>query len=203
MNDRLPSLPVVVIEQVHEFAELFGYETRNKYAVMTETGEKIGYAAEQQKGFFNFLFRQFLGHWRRFEVFFFTSNGELLYKANHPFRWFFERLELRSADGRYIGAIQRRFSILTKRFDVENQSGQIIMSVASPFWRIWTFEFKAYGRLLAKIEKKWAGLLSEAFTDKDRFRISFSDSALTLESRALLVAAGIFIDLMYFEKKAD
>src|SRR5258705_62258 len=59
------------------------------------------------------------------------------------------------------------------------------------------------GRELARVEKKWAGLLQEAFTDADRFRIAFESPELGLDERSLVLAAGIFIDLQYFERKAN
>ncbi len=55
----------------------------------------------------------------------------------------------------------------------------------------------------ARILKKWTGLFAEGFTDKDRFRLEYVDPELTLDERAILVAAALFIDLNYFEKKAS
>ena len=40
--------------------------------------------------------------------------------ARHPFRLFFQRLEVFDEAGVFVGAIQQRFSILTKRFDVQD-----------------------------------------------------------------------------------
>jgi len=122
--------------------------------------------------------------------------------ARHPFRWFFQRLEVYDQAGTFVGAIQRRFSILTKRFDVEDANGQVIMQVSSPFWRMWTFPFTARGVEVASVRKKWSGLLAEAFTDKDNFAIDFGDGTLGDAERRLVLAAAIFIDLQYFERKA-
>jgi uncharacterized protein YxjI len=76
------------------------------------------------------------------------------------------------------------------------------MEVASPFWRIWTFPFVAGGREVARVSKKWAGLLSEAFLDKDNFAVELLDDTLGETERALVLAAAVFIDLQYFERKA-
>jgi hypothetical protein len=53
------------------------------------------------------------------------------------------------------------------------------------------------------VEKKWSGMLQEAFMDADRFRVAFESHELGADERALVLAAGIFIDLQYFERKAD
>ncbi len=202
--ERAKSHNELLIVQRHELAELFGYETRNKYSIETPNGEPLGFAAEQQKGFLGFLIRQFLGHWRKFEIHFFNADRSLAYRAVHPFRWFFQRLEVYDVTGGYLGALQQRFAIFSKKLDVEDANGRVLMEVSSPLWRIWTFEFKKnISRVVARIEKKWSGALSEMFTDKDRFRVTFVNPDLTETERTLLIAAGVFIDLQYFERKAN
>lgn len=197
----LSGLKVILIHQVHEIGEWFGFETRNKYQILDETKTPIGFVAEQQKGILGFLFRQYLGHWRKFDVHFFTADRQLWLVAHHPFRWFFERIEIRDTQGQNIGAIQKRFSILSKRFDVENARGMTVMEVSSPIWRLWTFTFKHQDKKVAEVQKKWSGIFSEMFTDKDNFLVEFSDPTLSEEERRLVMVSSVFVDLLYFEKK--
>lgn len=197
----LANLKFVFVHQVHELGEWFGFETRNKYQIMDENKKPIGYAAEQQKGIFGFLLRQYLGHWRKFDVHFFTADRQLLMVGHHPFRWFFERIEIRNPQGQTLGAIQKRFSILTKRFDVENERGMTIMEVSSPIWRLWTFTFMNQGQKIAEVKKKWSGLLAEAFTDKDNFIVEYVDPSMNENEKRVVMASAVFIDLLYFEQK--
>ena len=197
--ERLAAAPALIVSQRFELAEMFSFETRNKYAIQVEGGEQIAFAAEQQKGVAGFLLRQFLGHWREFEIRFFDAQRQPVLHAIHPFRFLFQRLEVKDASGRRLGAVQQRFSLLSKRFDVENSTGRVILEVRSPLWRLWTFVFMRGGVEAARIEKKWAGLLTEGFTDKDTFRVQFG--RVSLEERQLLLAAAIFVDLQYFEDK--
>lgn len=192
-----------LIRQRHEMAELLGFETRNKYEILDENQQSLGFAAEQQKGFLGFIARQFLGHWRSFEVHFFDVQRIPIWKCRHPFRFFFNRFEIETADGRKIGALQQRFSLFSRRFDVEGARGEVLMQMVSPLFRIWTFKFLRRNQEVARIEKKWSGIFSEGFTDKDNFKLSISDKQLDSELRALLLTSCIFVDLMYFEKKAD
>ena len=192
----------LIVEQRRELAELIGFETRNKYVISTKDGVMVAYAAEQQQGWWSFLVRQYLGHWRTFDIFVFDPNRTQVLVAHHPFRWFFQRLEVSTAEGRSLGALQKRFAWLAKRFDVEDAAGEVRMTVSSPLMSIWTFPFKKGSRSVAVVAKKWGGLLSESLTDKDRFRVEFSDPRLNLEERQLILAAALFIDLQYFERKA-
>ena len=201
-NLDLTESKVLHVKQIREIAEWFGIETRNKYSIQDDRGLQIGYAAEQQKGFFGFLFRQFFGHWRSFDVHFFSRERELVLIGHHPFRWIFQRIELTDAQGSRMGAIQSRFAILSKKFDVENEHGQVILEVQSPIWRIWTFPFSKNGRRVAEVQKRWSGILSEAFTDRDNFRIEYFDPTLDAKERFLILVSAVFVDLIYFERKA-
>jgi hypothetical protein len=52
------------------------------------------------------------------------------------------------------------------------------------------------------VKKEWSGLLTEAFTDADRFQLTFESRSLSADERALLLASAIFIDLTWFEQNA-
>lgn len=193
------------VHQVREIAELFGFETRNKYQISTGDGIQkmpIAFAAEQGKGIFGFLFRQYVGHWRTFDIHIMNTMREPILVAHHPFRWIFERIEVRDSQGRHLGAIQKRFSFFTKRFDIENERGVTIMEVASPILKFWTFAFMQQGQEVATVHKKWSGLFNEAFTDKDVFMVTYKPGRLNANERLLVMTSSIFIDLLYFERKA-
>lgn len=193
----------IFVKQSFELAEIFDFETRNKYRICDEAGRDIAFAAEQQKGFLGFLFRQFFGHWRSFEIHFYDVDRKEFMIARHPFRWFFQRIDLFGIEGRQIGSIERRFSILAKRFEVQDPHGRVLLEVSSPIWRIWTFPFMHGGREVSRISKKWTGLGYELFTDKDTFLVEYNDPALSQEERALVLTAAIYVDLMFFEKKGS
>lgn len=192
----------LIVKQRFEGFELLGYETRNKYAIIDENQNKIGFVAEQQKGFSGWLMRQFLGHWRPYDVHFFNEDKKEFMIAHHPFNFIFQRFEISDLDGNYLGALQQRFSILNKHFDVLDKNHNVILEMKSPLWKIWTFPFLSRGREVARIEKKWTGLLAEAFTDKDSFLVSYS-SEINQDERMIILASSIFVDLQYFERKAN
>lgn len=201
MLESLQSQQRLFVKQIFELAELVGFETRNKYRISDENGNELAFAAEQQKGIFGFLFRQFLGHWRPFEIHFFSSTRQKLMTAKHPFRWFFQRLELFDAGGRFVGVVERRFSILSKKFDVQDHHGRTLFQVSSPIWRIWTFPFRRNGKEVARIAKKWSGIGYELFSDRDNFMVEYFEPTLTNDERALILASALYVDLIFFEQK--
>lgn len=193
----------VIVRQRKELVELIGFETRNKYELLSASGQVLGFAAEQNKGFLSFVLRQFLGHWRPFDILFFDTARTPVLRCYHPFRLFFQRLEIYSPSGSLMGSLQARWALFRKRFDVQGANGQVLLTMSSPFFRFWTFPFFRQGREVAVVRKKWSGILRETFLDADNFQIEFSDPALSNEHRHLILAAGLFVDLQYFEQKAD
>lgn len=200
--DTIKSAQQILVRQRKELIELVGYETRNKYSIETSNGEQIGFAAEQQKSVLGFLLRQVVGHWRKFEIHVFDRDRKLQLVVRHPFRFFFQRLDIYSAEGAKLGAIQQRFSILSKKFDLEGPNGQVELSVNSSLFKLWTFPFTKNGREIAVVKKRWGGTVQEVFTDADTFLLEIHDTTLAINQRLTLLGAAIFIDLRYFEAKA-
>jgi uncharacterized protein YxjI len=198
-DSPLTSQTRLFVRQIREVAEIFGFETRNKYQISDESRNPVGFAAERGGGFFGFILRQYLGHWRSFEIAIVDSLNRPWMTARHPFRWYFQCLEVKAADGKLIGRIEQRFAIFSKRFEVQDPHGRQLMEVSSPLWRPWTFEFLNMGRPQAVIQKKWSGLLTEAFLDKDNFLIEFHEPTLSQHHRQLILAAALFVDIIYFE----
>lgn len=193
----------LMVRQRWEAAEFLGIETRNKYDIVNAQGRTIGHAAEDQKGVLGFLLRQFLGHWRVFEIHIWDAQRRLTAVGSHPFRFILHRLEVRDANGRFLGALEQRWAWFSKEFDVSDAQGRFIMRMSSPLWRPWTFPFTRGSTEVAKVTKKWAGIFAEVMSDKEQFAVQFQDSRLTSQERLLLTFCAIFVDLMYFEHKAN
>lgn len=193
----------IYVRQKFEIAEIFGFETRNRYQIQTEDGQQFGYCAEPKVGFGDAIMRQFFGHWRVFNIVGTNMDNRQVFRAHHPFRWFFQRLDVFGAGDRPVGSLQQRFAWLNKKFDFLDTRGRVIMTMTSPFWKIWTFPIQKNGRDVSIIEKKWSGLSKEIFTDADNFRVRFIDGKLTADERLLLLAGAVFTDLLYFETKAS
>jgi uncharacterized protein YxjI len=193
----------VYVKQKFELAEMFGFETRNRYQIQNGDGQQFGYCAEPKIGFLDAIMRQFLGHWRVFNLVGTDMHDQQIFRAHHPFRWFFQRLDVFGAGDRPVGSLQQRFAWFSKKFDFLDSRERVVMTMTSPIWKIWTFPIKKDARDVSVIEKKWSGIGKELFTDTDNFRVRFIDAKLTADERLLLLAGALFVDLLYFEKKAS
>ena len=204
MSMKLTNHTQIFVQQRRELAELFGFETRNKYEILDLQKNVIGFCAEQQKGFLGMLARQFLGHWRSFELHFYDANRQQIIVSKHPFRWIFQEFEIVNNQGVVLGSVKQRWGIFKKKFDVHNPQGDVIFEMRSGFINFWTFPFfDRQGQMAALIQKKWSGMLKELFMDADNFTIEFKSQTLTENDRLIFLACSVFTDLQYFEKKAN
>ena len=184
-------------------AELFGFETRNKYQVLDEQNRQVMFVAVQQKGMLEFFFRQWFGHWRPYDLHFFDENRQPVMEARHPFGFIFQKLFVYDKTGALLGSFRQRFAFFRRHFDVMNEHNDVIMEVRTGlvFITNWTFPFFRQGREVASVAKKFSGLFTELVTDKDNFLVKFNDPELNLKERSLVIAAAVFIDILYFETK--
>ncbi len=192
-----------IVQQKEMLEIVFGFETRNQYAIQG-AGRVLAYAAERAAGAGDMILRQFLGHNRSFELDVHDPGGRPLLRIEHPHRWFFRRLDVYEAEsGRRLGAIEQRFAVLGRRFDVLDGSDTTMLEVRGSFFKPWTFPFSRDGRVVGRIEKQWSGMFTELVTDADRFRLTIDDAKLGPVSRLLILSAALFIDLEYFERKSS
>jgi uncharacterized protein YxjI len=181
---------------------LTSFDARNTYVVYDEAGNPVFNVEEQGSGVGAFMKRVFLQSLRPF-----TSQVEDLMQSrpmlvlHRPFRFIFHRLEVRDSQGNLIGAIQRKWTWLRRKYIVEGPDGRELATLFGPIFRPWTFEIRMPGsdREIGLVQKKWSGLLKEMFTQADNFWVSY-ENVPDPSLRALLFAATVLIDIVHFER---
>ena len=203
MDEWVRSTDRLLVKQIKEWGEiLVGFESANRFEILDDNGDALGYAAEEGGGLGTVLLRNFFGRCRACKIHIFDAQGDEVGLGDKPFRFFFHRMEIYD-HGEKIGAIQRRFSILHRKFTMEDEKGNEILEILSPLFRIWTFKLHRDGVEVGRISKKWAGLLKEAFTDADVFGVEFSHPELPVQIRKLLLVAVFLIDFTCFEDNTN
>ncbi len=194
--DQLLGIESLAVQQVKEMAEVFtGFETRNKYRVMSTTGSEL-YLVEEEAGFF--LTRWFLKAARPFTMTLKNAGGQTAVTLKRPFRWYFYELSVYGIARDLLGTIKRKFSVFRKIYMVTDADGRELFRLDGPFFHPWTFHIVKDGERCGKITKKWSGLLKESFTDADNFGVIFPTGS-DAKQRALLVGAVFLIDFAHFE----
>ena len=191
----------LVVRQSREMLEVFtGFETANRYRVLTPEGQDVMYAYEDS----GMLSRQFLGNNRPLSLHVLDSNREPILNANRGFFFFFSHLNVQDGNGAPIGSLKRKFGALKRKFVVLDTGDQQIAGLNGSIFRPHTFTLNnARGEEIGRIVKEWGGIMREGFTDADNFRIQFGDAAHGEHIRLLILASAFAIDLDFFEAKGS
>ncbi len=191
----------LIVRQTREMLEVFtGFETANRYRILTPEGQEAMYAYEDS----GMLSRQFMGNHRPLSLHVLGSDGGNILNANRSFFWFLSHLNVQDGSGAPIGSLKRKFAALKRKFVVLDAGGQQIAGLNGSIFRPHTFTLNnARGEEMGRIVKEWGGIMREGFTDADNFRIQFSDTERGEQTRLLLLASAFAIDLDFFEAKGS
>ena len=187
-----------VRQHVEHIEAMIGFEMENQYVVMTPEGYEALYAYEESGA----VSRQFMGSHRPLDIHVVDNLGDPVLTAIRPFYWFRSNLHVVDAHGRPLGSLHRTFGFLKRRFALVDSHDRQIAQITSTMFRPNTFIVEdAYSAELGRITKEWGGLMREAFSDADTFRVSFSRRAPGNDFRLLVLASAFAIDLDFFEGK--
>lgn len=193
--------PTLLVRQAREWVEiLLGVEEANRYEICDEAGRVVARAAESGGGLLTLLLRMALRRLRPLDLKIYNAAGEPLGTAKKPFRFYFHEFDIFDKDQK-IGKVIRRFAIFSRRFELLNAEGQVLATLESRLFRIWTFKVLVGGREIGRISKRWGGLLREAFTDADTFGVAFGEAEPRL--RKLLLFATFLVDFTSFEDNSN
>lgn len=104
-------------------------------------------------------------------------------------------------NGRSLGLFRSKFFSLGGGFFIFDSQGQQMGEVKGD-WKGWNFRLLDNGgRELGVVTKKWAGIGKELFTSADNYMISLGEGAMNPDTIALLMAAGLAIDVVFKERQ--
>ena len=198
---RFDDLHTLTVKQRRKWLEMLtGFEQTNEYNVIGNGMGSAFHVQEQSAGVLELLKRLLLGPWRPFVAHVEDlRRGTLALRLVRPFCWFFPELEVRDADGVLLATISRRWTWLHTRYEVRDGANRLLGEVRGKLWRPWTFELLAGDTTVAKVEKKWSGLVTEALSDADNFAVTFAPGAPPMW-KPLGLAAAVLLDVSHFER---
>lgn len=120
--------------------------------------------------------------------------------VHRGFALFRSKLQVTCA-GKPVGYFRKKLLSIGGGFNVFDMRDQQVAEVKGN-WKGWDFKFLTkQGREIGSVTKKWAGLGKELFTSADNYVISLNGVGANPESAALLLAAGLSVDIVL--KEAD
>ena len=185
----------MIRQRVERLEAITGFETENRYTVMTPQGDELLHAQEESST----LSRIFLRSHRPLTLRVSDLQGNDVLVASRSFFWFFAHLHVSDPSGRHLGSLRRRFSFPSRKLSVEGPGGQPIAEIRGPLMKPKTFMIYQREREVARVTKQWSGLLKEVFTDADTFKLEINDRTLGKDVALIMLAAAFAIDLDFFE----
>ena len=198
---------MIVKQKMKTMEMLTDWESKNKYDISDGAGQELFKATENS----DTLERQCFGAYRAFEMMIEDLQGNVHMCLTRPFDCCSQQMEVCSPPGNPIGSINQEWTMITPRYTVKDQGGNVAFIIEGPneFCICGCgndVEFIVYtpdgSTQVGKISKKWTGLLQEAWTDYDVFGISFPVN-LDVTKKALLLGATFLIDYNFFERSGD
>jgi uncharacterized protein YxjI len=182
--------PVLLVNQKAKFIEL-----TNEYKVSDGDGNQVGSVVEVGQGKAKKLLRfvsnvdQFLTH--KLEVR--DADDSVLLRLTRPAKILKSTVVVEDANGKEIGKIRQENVIgkINFAFDVD---GKRVGGINAENWRAWNFAIvDETGTEIARITKKWEGVVKAAFTTADNYLVQIH-KPLADPLRSLAVAAALCID---------
>jgi uncharacterized protein YxjI len=158
---------VVVVRQKAKIIEV-----TNQYFLEDADGNEIGWIVEEGQSWLRKLLRlvsrfdSFLPH--RLGVA--DVDGHRVLGIYKPMSFLRSRVEVSDANDAPVGVIRQQNVLGKIRFSLEGAGGEPLGELRAENWRAWDFHVTdANGAEVARVTKKWAGILREGFTTADNY----------------------------------
>jgi uncharacterized protein YxjI len=171
-------------------------EIHNEYAIKDEEGRDVGMIRQEGQSLVRKAVRlvadidQFLTH----QLVIYDAEGERVLELVRPRKIFKSRLLVKDGGGRDVGKIVQRNVFGKIKFDLEGSSGHALGQIKAENWRAWNFSIvDSTDHEVARITKKWAGLVRAVFTTADNYVLEVQPS-VSGDARLMILASAAAID---------
>lgn len=188
----------VGLHQKRKFLEL-----RNQYTLTGDDGQEIGKVEQAKQSPFAFILRlvSSLDVALPVTLHVTTTDGREELKLHKP--WFRFAVNATDGEGQALGTIKKKVKLGKAVFSLEGPSGDEIGTLKAENWRARDFRLEdTSGTEVARVTKKWRGLLTEAFSDADSYAVTFEDRT-DIATRKLALGAALAVDLTMKQKDAS
>ncbi|CAB4467186.1 unnamed protein product [Rhizophagus irregularis] len=199
----LQNSALAVARQLEMLNVFLGFEQANKYAILDPNGNHVGYIVEEES-FASTILRQLFRTHRKFNAMIMDLDGQLILKIRRPFAWINSRIFISTNDEYLIGEVHQQWHLWRRRYNLfinQKQFARIDAGFLS-----WDFNIEdELGDVLGSVNRNFSGFAREIFTDTGQYVIRMdsaqsSSKHLSLDERAVILAAAVSIDFDYFSR---
>lgn len=188
----------VGLHQRRKFLEL-----RNEYTLMGEAGEEIGKVEQTKQSPIAFMARLFSAMGVALPVTLIVTNADGHRELSLHKPWFRFAVRVSDGTGGPLGVVTKRTRLGKAAFRIEGPAGEDLGELKAESWRARDFRLESpTGSELARVTKKWRGLLTEALSDADSYAVTFESTTDNI-TRYLALAAALAVDMTMKQKDYD
>jgi len=183
---------------VHQRRKVF--EMRNQYTLTDEAGQQIGTVEQVDQSKLTFVVRLLSDLDLALPVTLVVSDaeGRPALRLHKP--WFRYAVTVSDDEGAVLGRIAKRIRLGKAKLTVTGPDGEPVGELRAQNWRARDFRLEdGSGHEVARVTKKWRGLLTEAITDADSYAVTFEPEA-DERTRSLALGAALSVDLTMKQK---
>jgi uncharacterized protein YxjI len=202
MTEQSPFFPKFFEDNDYFIDESVNYfKFGNTYKVFNKEAEQVGVITQKVTGWHKIL--RLLLNKAMFpfllEVRDMDNNLQVSIKRGWTF-WM-SKITIIDANGKLIGSIKQKFKLFKPTFTI-NDSNEKNIAIITGDWKAWDFKINdAKQNTIGTINKKWGGLMKEAFTRADKYYVSIVPEYAEDTSKIVIVACAITIDMVLKNNK--
>ena len=175
------------------------FEMRNQYTLTDESGAQIGKVEQAKQSPFAFLLRLASSLDVALPVTLSVTNADGHEEIGLHKPWFRFAEHVTDGQANALGSVTKKMRLGKAVFAVTAADGQDL-ALKAENWRARDFRLEdSTEREVARVTKKWRGLLTETFTDADSYAVTFDDLTDN-RTRKLAIAAALAVDLTMKQK---
>ena len=173
----------------------------NEYSIYNNVGEKVGYVAQKlttwqkiRKMLLNPAMQPFLLEIR-------DANGNVAVQIRRGWTFWMSKINITDGTDQPLGYFQQKFKLFKPTFLIFNSKDEKVAEITG-VWKAWNFKIvSSDGSEIGTINKKWAGILKEAFTTADKYYVSVNKEYAEDNNKVVILSAAITIDMVMKESK--
>jgi uncharacterized protein YxjI len=173
----------------------------NTYNVFNKEAEQVGAITQKVTGWHKFLRLLLNKAMFPFLLEVRDMDQDLQVTIRRGWTFWMSKITISDASDNVIGTIKQKFKFFKPTFIIESASGALIAKITGD-WKAWDFKIAdANENPVGTINKKWGGIMKEAFTRADKYYVAINPDYAEDTSKVVIVACAITIDMVLKNQK--
>lgn len=184
---------------IDEKVNAFKFE--NEYKVFDEENNQVGAINQKISGGQKLLRLLLNKAMLPFTLEIVDENGNIQARIQRGWTFFMSKISILDDKDNTIGHIKQKFKLFKPTFEILSENNEPIGKITGD-WKAWDFKiFDDKEIQIGTVNKKWAGLLKEAFTTADKYVVNIESNNISKENKIAILASAITIDMVLKEAK--